>query len=177
MRCFVAVDLDPSLMGKITELQSQLKGFDTKLVEPENMHFTLKFLGEVDMKTAGEVNGLLEQVAAKFDPFELAVENTGVFPSEKFLRVIWLGGESLINLQLSIEEGLAPLFKAEKPVPHLTLARIRSQKYSRELLAFIRSHEKVKIGTMKVDAIRLKESVLSRNGPVYRDIRVFELGS
>jgi 2'-5' RNA ligase len=177
MRCFVAVDLEPGLKKEIVELQKQLTGLDTKLIEPENMHFTLKFLGEVDVKGVNEVSELLGRVAAEFGPFNVAIENAGVFPNEKFIRVVWLGGAALLNLQMAVEEELSALFKREKPVPHLTLCRVHSQKYHKELIDFVRKNEKIKIGAMRVDAIRLKESILSRGGPVYKDIKVFELGA
>ncbi|MEK6888177.1 MAG: 2'-5' RNA ligase family protein, partial [Candidatus Aenigmatarchaeota archaeon] len=63
MRCFVAVDLDPQLRRTVDKLQAELSGLDTKLIKPENLHFTMKFLGEVDEGTVNKVKIILNDVA------------------------------------------------------------------------------------------------------------------
>lgn len=174
MRCFVAVDLDTRLTEKIVGLQKELVGLDTKLVEPHNLHFTLKFLGEIDGKVTGVVKAALAKVAAGREPFSITIEHVGCFPSEKFIRVVWVGAEKLTELQEAVNESLA-LFKKEKPSPHLTIARVRSQKCREDLVNFIHRHKNEETGSMLVKEIKLKKSTVTSKGPVYEDIAVFEL--
>lgn len=184
MRCFVAVDLDPKLRQKVEELQKELAGLDTKLVEPHNLHFTLKFLGELDEGFVNKVNTKLEAVASSYSPFTVDVQGIGVFPNENFIRVVWLGAQSaavqnasfsLTNLQISVNESLAGLFKKEKPSSHLTIARVRSQNYRKAIIEFLEKYKNIEIGTMNVEEIKLKKSTVTSKGPVYEDIAVFKL--
>lgn len=175
MRCFVAVDLDPELRHKIAVLQKELGGLDTKLVEPQNLHFTLKFLGEVDDRTIAKVEDALRGVAIKYQSFSIDLKDVGVFPNEKFIRVVWIGGEGLAGLQKDVNESLSKLFKKEKPSPHLTLARVRSANHSKEIMGFVNAHRHEKIGTMNVKEIKLKKSTVTSKGPIYEDVEVFNL--
>ena len=184
MRCFIAVDTDTKLNSKVEALQRGLAGLDTKLVETHNLHFTLKFLGEVNDKLLESVRIALEQVTRKYQPFTINIENTGVFPSEKFIRVVWFGAQELTNLQASVNDSLAGFFKNEKkrekgtkrkPAAHLTIARVRSQKYRKEIIAFVNKHKNDNIGQMLVKEVKLKKSTATPKGPVYEDIAVFEL--
>jgi len=182
MRCFVAVDLDPSLIGKVTELQKELAGLDTKLVEPENLHFTLKFLGEVDEDTVNKVKSILKEVAGSQTPFSTDIAGVGVFPNNKFVRVVWLGERhsgnkpSLTNLQSIVNEALSGLFKKEKSSAHLTLARVKSQTYQEEIIEFLNRHKGINLGMMKVNCIKLKKSTVTGKGPVYEDVEIFGIG-
>lgn len=141
MRCFVAVDLNPKLTQKIEWLQKELAGLDTKLIEPENLHFTLKFLGEVDEGIVNKVKSVLQSLAANQETFNVNIAGIGAFPSEKFIRVVWIGGPELANLQSATNQALSDLFEKEKPTPHLTIARVRSQNHLPEIIEFINRHQ------------------------------------
>ncbi|MFA4819492.1 MAG: RNA 2',3'-cyclic phosphodiesterase [Candidatus Aenigmatarchaeota archaeon] len=175
MRCFIAVDIDPRLRHEVEKLQAELRDLDTKLVEPENLHFTMKFLGEVDEGIVNSVKALLKGVASRHKPFSVALEGVGVFPSEKFVRVVWIGAAQLSELQDEINKALSPLFMKEKSSPHLTIARVRSQKHLTEINDFIKAHKNEEIGTMYVSVLKLKNSTLTPEGPVYEDVAVFKL--
>lgn len=175
MRCFVAVDLDPRLRKKVQELQKELTGLDTKLVEPENLHFTLKFLGEVDEGVVKQVKSLLADLADEQKTFDIDIGGTGVFPSEKFIRVVWIGAPELANLQADVNQKLSELFKKEKPSPHLTIARVRSQQCRNEIIEFTSRHKNTGIGNMDVEEIKLKKSTFTDKGTVYEDIEIFAL--
>src|SRR5687768_4495949 len=128
MRCFIAVDLAPELRDRVVHLQQGLKGLDTKLIEPENFHFTLKFLGEVDVKTLDEVKSRISSLTSNQSfKFNIDLEGVGAFPNDHFIRVVWIGADKLIPLQKQVNEALSGLFAQEKPISHLTLARVRSQ--------------------------------------------------
>ncbi len=173
MRCFAAVDLTNDLREKIIQLQKQITG-DVKLVEPENLHFTLKFFGETDDKTLEKVKVILAGISSKFRPFDAHVRGMGVFPNENHIRVIWIGCSELLELQSAVEEVFSSLFKKEPPVPHLTLARMRS-KPADEIRDFVSRHKDVEIGAMRVVGIKLKKSTVTRAGPLYEDVAEFEL--
>lgn len=175
VRCFVAVDVDESLKDRIKALQKQLRG-DVKLVEPENLHFTLKFLGEASDEILAEVSNHLKTVASGFGPFDARIHGTGVFPDINYIRVVWLGCSQLLPLQQVVEEVLAPMFKKEKPIPHLTIARVRSAKGMQDVKDFVDKNKDADIGTMCVNRIKLKKSTLSLQGPIYEDIEIFTLG-
>ncbi len=173
MRCFLALDIPDVLREKIIALQARLANLDVKLVEPENLHFTLKFLGEIDDAAIEKVSEKMKNLGT--NPFAATIKGAGVFPSLSYMRVIWLGCPGVAPLQQSVEESLSVLFKKEKPSPHLTLARVRSPKDKDKLAAFIEKNKDTEIGSFIVDRMKLKKSTLTKKGPVYEDIAVFEL--
>jgi len=177
MRCFIAVDIPEELKAKIINLQKHLRNLDVKLVEKENLHFTLKFLGEADENTIAMVKERLLDVAKSTSHFTINISGIGVFPNENYIRVVWLGckSEDFIKLHQSVDESLVGLFKKERPSPHLTIARVRSPKNRKEILDFISNNRNINIGSMTINEIKLKKSTLTRNGPIYEAIEVFDL--
>ena len=95
MRAFLAVDVDELLVDKILEVQKQLAEAEAqvKYVEPENLHFTFKFFGDISMEKADEIISLIEGKMNEYKPFEISIKKTGVFPHMGYMRVIWLGVE------------------------------------------------------------------------------------
>ncbi len=175
MRLFLAVDIPEELKANIMNVRNELTGYDTKLVEKENLHFTLKFLGEVSEGKMKEVVKAVETI--KPGPFSVELKGVGFFPSKNFIRVAWMGAESqeFLDLHVAVNEALAGLFPKEKPVPHLTLARVRSQTYKKELTAFAARHENEEFGGFIADKIALKKSNVTRKGPVYEDVKIFDI--
>ena len=177
MRCFVAVELDEALRLKIAELQQQIRNYDVKLVEENNLHFTLKFLGEVTDSTLTKVKNALAEVSGSTAAFEITLKGTILYPTEKYIRVIYIdtADEGLLNLHNAINTALAGLFKKEKVRPHLTLARTRSSRDNAKLAEFASHYKEAEIGKMFVDKFALKKSTLTPKGPVYEDLAVFSL--
>lgn len=175
MRCFLAVDVPEDIKDRMSKLQQELAGLDTRLVDKESMHFTLKFLGEVD---EGKMKAVAKAASGIKTPrFTVRIRGIGFFPAAGFIRVVWAGTESeqFLSLHIAVNEALSSVFPKEKPVPHLTLARVRTQKYREELLEFARRHENEDFGAFAPDKITLKKSTLTSKGPVYEDVEVFEL--
>jgi 2'-5' RNA ligase len=168
MRCFVAIDLDESLKQRVIDLQRRIKG-DVKLVDPHNLHFTVKFLGEVDSKKLDKAISILRGL--HFEPFNVNIKGICIFPNKRFIKVVWLGCSDLLPLYKLVEDALSPLFGAEESVPHLTLARVRYR--SQEIENFVNANQDVEVGDMRVSNIKIKKSTLTRKGPVYEDIEVF----
>ncbi|MCX6814849.1 MAG: RNA 2',3'-cyclic phosphodiesterase [Candidatus Aenigmarchaeota archaeon] len=183
MRLFVAIDLNENVIGKISEIQERLRSgdFDLKCVEPENLHLTLKFLGEVDEKQNEYMGKLISEAAKEFHEFTLSFHGIGYF-GERRMNVIWAGvnegKEEFVKLAQSLDGDLSFVRKDEhEPSPHLTIARVRSGR-NREILAReIRSLGDVKIGEVHVKEIKLKQSVLTPQGPIYSDVKIFPLSS
>lgn len=175
MRCFIAVDIPEKIKDDVIKIQQELQNLDTRLVERDNMHFTLKFLGEIPDDSVKAVKEGLRTV--KSQPIMIGLAGIGFFPSLSFIRVVWIGADSreFFNLHVAVNDTLADIFKKEKPAPHLTLARVRSQTYQKELLDFGKKYEKSTFGSFEVRQIKLKKSTLSKKGPAYEDVEVFEL--
>ena len=177
MRCFLAVDLADILKEKIAVIQERLgKISDAKIVEQRNLHFTLKFLGELDDEQITNVKNSITSVAENFKPFEITVKGMGVFPSPGYIRVVWIGAVELASLQKAVDDALYPAFAREKEIaPHLTLARIRSPKNKNLLAEFVEKNRDLEIGKMTVNIIKLKKSILRPSGPRYDDYFTWDL--
>lgn len=174
-RSFIAVDCtETEILPRFMEVQGRLKatGARVKLVEPENIHLTLKFLGEIEDHQVAEVSRFIEGIS--FVPFTFKVEGVGVFPNLRRPATIWAGitegvGE-LVDIFGVVNEGMAK-FGFEKDrrrySPHLTIARVRGGDNRDKLVEELLQLEEYRFGSIKVDMIKLKKSVLTRSGPIY----------
>ena len=173
MRSFIAVEITcGEVIDSICEFQSKIN-INARSVEPQNLHFTLQFLGEISQDTVDKVIQSLNSV--KFSSFKINFKGIGVFPKLKFPRVIWIGtdekgGNSLIELAKKIEKVLIPLgFFNDKPfIPHITVFRIKNKidDISKELNKF----KSFEFGAQEITEFKLKQSILSSKGPVYSDL-------
>lgn len=188
VRSFIAIELPARLKLELTQLQARLKAGTTpgiKWVNPDGMHLTLKFLGNVPVAKIDEVTQAMTEAAREVTPFYLAVEQLGAFPSLKRVQVVWvgLGGEvaKLGRLNKLLETSLARLgFAPEsRPFkPHLTLARLgnRVLPEERQSLGQLIASTRLEIScSIKVDAISLMRSQLTREGAIYSRISSAEL--
>lgn len=180
MRCFVAIDMsNAEVLACLEELGKV--GAALRLVRPENLHLTLKFLGEVREDLIPEVRASIEEALQGFEPFDTALKGLGAFPSLNYMRVVWVGieknKEQLIEMQRSLDKDLVKLgFRRDKKFhPHLTLARVKSQKGKGELRDFIMKHRNTDFGVVRVERVELKQSVLTPKGPIYTTIAAHEL--
>ena len=176
MRCFVAVDIPEEPKEKIKELQDQLSPYDVKLVEPQNLHFTLKFLGEIDEAIIKRVKERLSKLT-ETKSFSVLLSGVGAFPKLTYIRVIWIGAKSqdFVNLHKSITEALSKIGKPEKGTPHLTIARVRSPRDKEVITKIVKRYESESFSSFIIDKIKLKKSTLTQRGPIYEDLGVFEL--
>ncbi|VVB65661.1 RNA 2',3'-cyclic phosphodiesterase [Candidatus Gugararchaeum adminiculabundum] len=178
MRAFIAVDLAPELRTKVVALQKELAKSDSgfKMVEKDNLHLTIQFLGDISEDKADEAIESLRGIALPL--FTLNFSGVGVFPNEKFVRVVWIACESaeLSELAAQVNKKMSRLgLKPDKPfVAHLTIARA-SRKV--EAKAFLEKNSGFILGEQKVENFILKKSELTPNGPVYQDVKEFKLSS
>jgi RNA 2',3'-cyclic 3'-phosphodiesterase len=176
IRSFIAIELSPQAHDELASLQSALQkaGADVKWVEPENIHLTLKFLGDLEPKKAEEVKELLIKTVSGFKPFELSMKGAGAFPSLSSPRVIWagvgLGAAESMRIAETIEtklQGTGIPGEERKFHPHMTLGRVRSPKNCEKLRGII---ETIKFETgskINVNHLTLFRSRLSPQGPLY----------
>lgn len=179
---FVAIDLSDQIIEECIKITRSLQETESnlKIVKPENLHITLKFLGEIREDEAVKVSEEISEISSEFNPFTIEFSNVGFFGSIRFPRVIWVGisngSDSIVKLCNSLENKLSWLSKeGKKTTPHLTLARARNSINSEKLIEAIKNIRDVKLGELDVKVIKLKTSILNPDGPVYSDFRVFEL--
>lgn len=185
IRCFVAVDVDEVLRARLGDLIGLLRGSgaDVKWVEPQSLHVTLKFLGDVAPADIPGVTGAIRSaLAGKVPPFELGLTAVGAFPSVSRPRVIWVGvsvgRDKLSQLVTLVDESLAALgFSREtRPYsPHLTLGRARSQRNLDELRAAMSGLGDWAGPRATVDRVTFYSSTLKPSGPVYVPLAEFPL--
>ncbi len=179
MRSFIAVELDEALVPKVVDVQSEISEGKIKFVEPENLHFTLKFLGEITDKKAQDVTAKVREICSAFKPFPVFLKGVGVFPSLSYMKVIWIGVESeeFLTLSTLVDSGMGKLgFKQERNItPHLTVGRVKAAGNKARLRAQVEALKDLEIGEMTVDSVKLKKSELTRKGPIYTDIEEINL--
>jgi len=173
-RTFISIDIPEKTRKEIEKIQRELPGFYGKKTELENLHLTLKFLGEIDEQKVEETKERLKEV--RYKRFETEVKYLGFFDNVKKGKrygPIWLHLSNCEGLQKKIDESLIGLFKPEERfMSHLTIARIKSLK-NKEI--FLEELSKIKIPKMNfiVDNFQLKKSVLKSEGPVYETIEEY----
>lgn len=173
-RCFIALDLPRESINELKGIQKMIKDnftFTGKFTEPENLHLTLKFLGEIDNEKIEEARKKLSKL--KFDQFEAKLGKLGVF-SKKNPKILWVELKGADSLQNEIDYVLNGLFKKERRfMGHITIARIKYIKEKKELLEYLAS---LKLKShFTIDKFFLKKSELYSEGPVYGDIEEFIL--
>lgn len=183
VRCFIAVDLATSeTIRNVAALESELGELDARMTftKPANLHITLKFLGEIPDTLAERVAKALEQIT--FAPFSVGLRGLGAFPNERRPRVIFLrvgqGSSELVELARRVEQVTEKLgFPREsRPfVPHATVARVKRLGPRFSLRELVEKYSSTNIGTVRVEHFKLKRSVLTPQGPIYSDLRVYKL--
>lgn len=178
IRSFIAVDMDEtSLVSKLAEAQRALGalGADLKLVEPKNIHATVRFLGEVPAPTIELVKEQMNTV--KFAAFDAEFVGLGAFPNLRRINVVWVGmrkgHDDLTRIFEQLEPalrriGFAPDSKGFSP--HVTIARVKTGREREELAKLVDEMRDTPFGVIHVKELRLKRSVLTPKGPIYSTI-------
>jgi len=184
MRLFVSVDLPDSLADAVADAQAPLReAAGLSFTDPAQAHVTLKFLGETPRSRVSRVESTIEAAVADagVGSFEATFGGLGAFPSEDYIRVVWLGvragGEAMTELQAAIEERLVRAgFDPEDHdfTPHVTLARM-SHAGGKALVQQVLREQDPTVGTTTVEEVRLTESELGPDGPEYSTVERFPL--
>ncbi len=179
IRSFIAFDIDDEqIIKRFSEAQQMLArtGADLKLVKPENIHVTMRFLGNITPPMVDSIYEAMQKVS--FSPFEVEIRGLGAFPKLQYARVIWAGiskgAEQLSNISVQLEPKLRELGFRPDPKgfsPHLTIARVKSGRNKVELIRCIKDSVDYEFGTVKAESLRLKRSVLTPKGPIYSTLK------
>ncbi len=178
MRAFVAIFPPPEVRKKALRAAQRLPlGDRVRWTRLENVHLTLKFLGDVREEILDELYAALEETCAQHAPFDIGLANLGAFPSVRRARILWAsvgaGSDPLRSLAADLDTALAALGfeREERPyTPHLTLGRVRGRPASFDLPQDIGDLE-----GFRVRQIELMASTLTAEGSIYRTVRAFDL--
>lgn len=184
IRAFIALEIDQLHKQKLTELISCLKksNADVKWVNENQMHFTLKFLGNIEKDMVHKISNILKSIVNDFKTFTIQFSKIGVFPNMRRPRVVWIGiakgSDSLRLLNDKIETHLEGLgFQREKREykAHLTLGRVRSSKNIGDLTKLIEEVDFESQDDIKIDKLILFQSTLTPKGAIYTPLLEFPL--
>ncbi|WP_298498829.1 RNA 2',3'-cyclic phosphodiesterase [uncultured Methanobrevibacter sp.] len=182
VRAFLAIDLDDDLKPKINRIIKEFKQIDAKIkyVELTNLHLTLKFFGDIDTNGLELLEDAIERVVSDFKPFNIKIKGCGAFPNANRIKVIWVGidDDTIIkDLHAKLDKEFVKLGfdKDKKFSTHLTIGRMKSAKNKNQVKSTIEEYDEFEIGEMQVSEISLKKSTLTPQGPIYDDLKVFEL--
>ncbi|MCM3901758.1 MAG: RNA 2',3'-cyclic phosphodiesterase [Pyrinomonadaceae bacterium] len=162
-RIFCAIDLPASvrasLLSRVKSLREAVPNAQPSWSREENIHLTLKFLGQVQTSRLSDLSKAAARSAADFSPFQVTLEDTGMFPKHGAPRVLWIGVKDeagkLAHLQTRLEEECASegFAREVRPFhPHLTIARLRNPQGARELAV---AHKKMRFEPAEVAVAEL----------------------
>jgi RNA 2',3'-cyclic 3'-phosphodiesterase len=184
MRTFIALRLPAGVIGMLAEIQCRLKGHGVVIrwVRPQNIHLTLKFLGDISQSQVETVVDKMHKTGASCLPFTLVTAGLGVFPGIKRPRVLWAGlsgdtGKLGVLYQILAEQLATAGFLSEKRPfrGHLTLGRIKDRIDSKVLAKAMADVGGLKSEVFKIDEIVLFKSDLRPKGAVYTEIECVSL--
>ncbi len=180
MRTFIAVDFQAEILDKIEQIVTYLKTQTPvdalKWVTKENLHLTLKFIGEISTDKISHVKALMAEALHSSTVFTLEVKGLGLYPNAKKPRVIWLGIEHdlvLVDIHKRLDHALAQAqIKPDTRAfsPHLTIARVRRNAHPDQVRIIGETISQFKIsslGISQIEHIRLYQSELNPQGPTY----------
>jgi 2'-5' RNA ligase len=190
LRIFIAVEIPTGIQKAIAQstapLKEALPGRLVRWVAPQNVHLTLKFLGDVSPPNVERLAEALKGEAASHAPFPMSVDGLGTFPNPRRARVIWIGLEAppaLDVLRHAVEAAVARLGYApeDRPFsPHLTIGRVGQNVSASDLQRIRTALEAVKVGvlgTFRVEAVHIFKSDLQPGGAVYTRLYALPLKS
>ncbi len=184
IRAFIAVRIEADMVQKISEAQSQLKRNlgGIRWVRKENLHLTLKFLGQVEENRITPIMTALEEALRAIPRFTMSGRGIGVFPDIKTARILWVGlkSEKLSSLATAVEVAVETIgFKREKRdfSPHLTIGRWRSFKgQSEQLKQEVERWKDYNFGESQVEETVFFQSILKPQGAEYSPLGIIPLG-
>jgi len=181
IRSFLAFDIESdTVLNRLATAQNLLvqTGADLKLVAPQNIHITVRFLGNIMPTMVEKIFEEMKKV--QFVPFNVRINGLGAFPDLRYSRVVWAGitegADQLKRVFSQLEPrlrglGFTPDHKGFSP--HLTIARVKSGRNKAQLAEFITENANYDFGTIKAECLRLKKSDLTPKGPIYSTLKEF----
>jgi RNA 2',3'-cyclic 3'-phosphodiesterase len=188
LRTFIAVEMSPRVLGRAGDLIDKLRvaAAEVNWVRPQQMHLTLKFLGDVPDTETPDVCRVVRQVAARFEPFEITCRGVGAFPNLQQPRTLWIGLEDgvdeLQQLQAALDDALSTELGFGKErrgfQPHLTIGRVKRELPggSGELAQLLEKHALFDADLATIDEVVTFASFLGRHNPTHDPLDRAELG-
>jgi len=186
MRCFLAIELPPAVADRLAALQKRLGSLDrdVRWTQVEQIHLTIKFLGEVSDADVPRICQIAADVARQHPPFELEVRGTGCFPPRGPARIVWAGLAEvppvLVEYHKAIESAYAEMsIKPEdRPFhPHLTVGRVRDQRGANQVRRGVDQESSFQGGRFAVNELVVFQSILAPSGPTYIPLARTPLGT
>lgn len=184
MRLFLAIDLPERVRSELGAMVTLFRkhGADVKWSEPQHLHLTLRFLGEVDEEVLGRLSKSLASLAGATQPFQLRLATLGGFPDLQRPKILWVGAEQgkddVQRLAGAVETAVQGLgFKPEPHPfsPHVTLGRVRGPRNLQSLIGEIKWMPFTSGYRFEVDHLALYKSTLRTDHPIHEVIQAFAL--
>jgi 2'-5' RNA ligase len=169
VRCFVGLFIPTEIKEKIIKIQNQIQKLPItlKLVEAENLHICLSFLGEVKEEKIKNICEKLDSICKRYNKFEVEISGIKLIPSENYVRVLALDVKS--NMLESIRKDVEKEIGGDSKPLHLTLCRIKKIEDKKETIEKIKKIES-EVGKFEVEKISLIKSILQKSGPIYTSL-------
>lgn len=183
MRLFIASPLTLEIESQLGEIIADFrgKGGSVRWVKPENIHLTLRFLGETEESRVPKIISEIDRITVDFKPVATSINSLGAFPNLRRPRVIWLGldetAEAIAKMARQFELSMRKLrFEKEKPFrAHLTLGRVKKPQGMQNLLEYLETYALEPI-PVTFDRVVLFKSTLTPKGSIYERLHEVELG-
>lgn len=180
-RGFIALEVP--VTDQILQFQRDIRKTDAnvKLVEPENIHITLKFLGDTSINQIDMIKTILNDAVSSVKKHTVTLEGTGVFPNENYIKVIWIGmnkTEKLSDIADELNQNCTKIgVKKDKRgfSAHLTIGRMKSAQGKDQIIDLLRKYEEMLFAEVPVNKINLKKSTLTPKGPIYETLYTVSL--
>lgn len=182
LRAFLAFEVSPEVRESLMKAEAELSETraDIKLVEQENLHFTVKFLGEIPESAVDEIDRRVRTLS--LPKMEVDVQGLGAFPDDRHPRVVWAGVASqdfdvVAKSAQEVIRALDGIGESDERAyhPHITLARVRSPRNLPQLVAVLGANSSKEIGRTPITMLKLKSSTLTPRGAEYRDVKEYAL--
>jgi len=192
-RGFISIDVEPNDMMLEFIDEVERTGAPLNMVDPSQLHMTVKFLGDTEEDLIDEIVEKTEFALEHYDPFKIDMIGTGAFPHLGFMKVVWIGSEVsseetqnsdeedislLADIAHRVEEELIPLgFERDDRdfSPHFTVARVKGGKNKERLKRVVEKYEDEHFATLNVEKLTLKKSILKKDGPEYHTLEEIPL--
>ncbi|MCX7831783.1 MAG: RNA 2',3'-cyclic phosphodiesterase [Actinobacteria bacterium] len=182
VRSFIAIDIPENVSQKMVDINRYFLERNYRPVSANNIHLTLKFLGETDEQMLRQIYEKLRSVLNKHQIFNFSISGLGAFPSERNARVLWFGVKEGADRIISLAEDVQSVVqefniaKLERFVPHITIGRFkRPSNISREIEGIRKSG--LEVFQVTANSVKIFKSTLTPKGPIYEVLYSIELKS
>jgi 2'-5' RNA ligase len=176
IRAFIAIELNKEIQQFLCNIQNDFKKLrpDVKWVRPENIHLTLRFLGNIDQEHINNIKNILIQTSQKHSIFDIELSDIGAFPKKEFPRVIWVGigknKDRLTRIAAELEEEIQKIGipkESREFHPHITIGRVRSNLNRSCLIDKLKNAAITDKPLYLVERLTLFKSTLTPAGPIH----------